>query len=717
MSTGAVLWKRKTCFERMLNVKIRSIDIVRDYKKVLWLSVAAIVIFKCVLMGLFSSDYQDKMFIPFVRTWLEQHVNPYDYYYHNHLLSSFPYPPLMLFIEGVGGGLLQIFHPDSIFWTNFLFKVPLLAFDLLGLWFVQKIEDKRFKYALVLYFASPINLFAIFMHGQLDIIPTTFLVIALYYLIYGQNNRDMICFSIFLAMALGTKLHILVAVPLLYVYLFRRKGWKATFFSGGIVVACLLGILVPFWGQGLIQTVLLNQEQSIVTQVFFDYGTTKVIIPVLAIALIYLKIIQLNYINRQLLLSVLGVLFAIFLVCVPPMPGWFVWIVPFVALYFKAVSENKYKMLTIYLLFNIAYLFYFLCCHQTDFVDIYILGHSLQALKIDTAIVCNVGFTLMTACLIILLAEMYILGVASNSLYKRRNLPFTIGIAGDSGTGKSELLNSLEKILGGSKQIQYIEGDGDHRWQRGSAEWEQYTHLDPKANYLYRQAKDIMTLREGSIVRRVDYDHKTGTFTQSKRIEPRPFIVLCGLHSLYLPQTRKALDLKIYMDTDETLRRFWKIQRDCGKRGYTNESIMAQIEKRIPDAKHYIYPQKQFADLCIHYFDRTLTDCCDLDHQLSLSLELMMNIAVDLEPIVGELAEKGFAVQHQYCDDMKHQSVVFDGETTEAFQTVDFSEIALHQIPQFEELFPHPIHWENGLDGLLQLFVLVMICAKMRGET
>ena len=45
-------------------MKIRSIDIVRDYKKVLWLSVAAIVVFKCILMGLFSSDYQDKMFIP-----------------------------------------------------------------------------------------------------------------------------------------------------------------------------------------------------------------------------------------------------------------------------------------------------------------------------------------------------------------------------------------------------------------------------------------------------------------------------------------------------------------------------------------------------------------------------------------------------------------------------------------------------------------------------
>ena len=56
-----------------------------------------IVILKLVLMGLFSSDYQDTLFCPFVNVFLSG-LNPYEYYYENDLMSSFPYPPLMLLI-------------------------------------------------------------------------------------------------------------------------------------------------------------------------------------------------------------------------------------------------------------------------------------------------------------------------------------------------------------------------------------------------------------------------------------------------------------------------------------------------------------------------------------------------------------------------------------------------------------------------------------------
>ena len=44
-------------------------------------------------MGFFSSDYQDLMFIPFVKCFLTGQGNPYQFYYDNDLLSSFPYPP------------------------------------------------------------------------------------------------------------------------------------------------------------------------------------------------------------------------------------------------------------------------------------------------------------------------------------------------------------------------------------------------------------------------------------------------------------------------------------------------------------------------------------------------------------------------------------------------------------------------------------------------
>ena len=54
------------------------------------------------------------------------------------------------------------------------------------------------------------------------------------------------------------------------------------------------------------------------------------------------------------------------------------------------------------------------------------------------------------------------------------------------------------------------------------------------------------------------------------------------------------------------LRCYWKLGRDQGDRGHGREEVMTQIEKRRVDAEKYIYPQKQYADLVIRYFDEGL---------------------------------------------------------------------------------------------------------------
>ena len=111
------------------------------------------VIFKLLLMGLFSSDYQDRMFIPFVENFLSGH-NPYQYYYDNNLLYSFPYMPLMLLAESFGGGILALLDTGSVFFQNLIFKLPLLAFDLIGYVFYRKMNI-RFKYVYIFYFIPP----------------------------------------------------------------------------------------------------------------------------------------------------------------------------------------------------------------------------------------------------------------------------------------------------------------------------------------------------------------------------------------------------------------------------------------------------------------------------------------------------------------------------------------------------------------------------------
>lgn len=596
-----------------------------------------VTILKLILMGLFSSDYQNELFVPFLSSFIQKGGNPYQHFYETGMIKAFPYPAVMLFVELPAVMIIETFGISSVFMTNFIFKLPSLIFDFIGLHFITGMFPDRRKYAAVLYFASPVVLYAVYMHGQLDLIPTVLLLCSVCYLSSKHKYRYPVGGAL-LVCALLSKLHILAALPILFLYLCKRDGFRKTLiFCGSVTFAVGMGML-PFMSEGFREIVLFNSEQNVLTETALVFGNVELYIPVMAVLIVYLITFGMNIINRNLFVSLCGIVFTVFLALCPPMPGWYVWIVPYISLFFMGVDEGKYKNIVIYLLFNGLYLIYFIFLHDRGAVDLYLLNTDLSLLKQHNDVLSGLVFTLLAGTLTYIAFLMYELGVAGNSLYKRRNRPFTIGIAGDSGSGKSTLTDVAVSVLG-EYNLLFIEGDGDHRWERGERYWQEYTHLNPKANFLYRQAHDLRQLRQGVSVDRVEYDHGTGKFTGKKKIKPKKYIALCGLHSLYLPQVRKNLDLKIYLDTDETLRRYWKIQRDIECRGYTKEKIFAQIESRTPDAVKYIHPQKKYADMILSYYDKTLTDCMENGHELKTSVRITISAAVDVEALMNELIQ------------------------------------------------------------------------------
>ena len=130
---------------------LHTLDMEKNYQKYLRTAIVVGVLFKLLLMGLFSSDYQDMMFIPFVKCFLSGE-NPYQFYYDNALLPSFPYPPVMLLLECIGGVFVTFFGGMPVFFTNLVFKLPILLMDLCGLYFLLRISKDKRKYILVLYF-------------------------------------------------------------------------------------------------------------------------------------------------------------------------------------------------------------------------------------------------------------------------------------------------------------------------------------------------------------------------------------------------------------------------------------------------------------------------------------------------------------------------------------------------------------------------------------
>ena len=75
-----------------------------------------------------------------------------------------------------------------------------------------------------------------------------------------------------------------------------------------------------------------------------------------------------------------------------------------------------------------------------------------------------------------------------------------------------------------------------------------------------------------------------------------------GLLGYSTRDMRNNYDVKIYLDPEEELRVCWKVIRDTTKRGYTEQKVLASLEKQKDDSPAFIQPQRTFADMVIQFY-------------------------------------------------------------------------------------------------------------------
>jgi phosphoribulokinase len=173
-----------------------------------------------------------------------------------------------------------------------------------------------------------------------------------------------------------------------------------------------------------------------------------------------------------------------------------------------------------------------------------------------------------------------------------------IGVAGDSGCGKSTFLRRLEDLFG-QEFMTVICLDDYHCLDRIQRKETGITALDPRANNFDLMYEQIKALKSGQAVDKPIYNHETGMIDPPERIEPNRVIVVEGLHPLYDERVRELLDFSVYLDISDEVKISWKIQRDMAERGHSYEDVLASINSRRPDFMAYIDPQKQYADVVI----------------------------------------------------------------------------------------------------------------------
>jgi phosphoribulokinase len=182
-----------------------------------------------------------------------------------------------------------------------------------------------------------------------------------------------------------------------------------------------------------------------------------------------------------------------------------------------------------------------------------------------------------------------------------------IGVAGDSGCGKSTFLRRLTDLFG-EEFMTVICLDDYHSLDRIQRKETGITALNPKANNFDLMYEQIKALKNGQAIDKPIYNHETGMIDPPEKIETNKVIVIEGLHPLYDERVRELIDFSVYLDISDEVKINWKIQRDMAERGHSYDDVLAAINSRKPDFSAYIDPQRQHADVVIQVLPTQLLD-------------------------------------------------------------------------------------------------------------
>ncbi|NET73411.1 MAG: phosphoribulokinase, partial [Sphaerospermopsis sp. SIO1G2] len=265
-----------------------------------------------------------------------------------------------------------------------------------------------------------------------------------------------------------------------------------------------------------------------------------------------------------------------------------------------------------------------------------------------------------------------------------------LGIVGDSAAGKTTLTKGIAQVLG-PENVTLICTDDYHRYDRKQRAEKGITALHPDCNYLDIMQQHLSMLRTGQSILKPVYSHKTGTFEPPVYIQPKKFVIIEGLLGYSTRVAREAYDIKVYLAPPESLRAKWKVKRDTQKRGYSEEQVLAELQKREPDSEQYIRPQRQWSDIVVSFyppqedaqestghlnvrlvlrptvphpdFTQIISENNHSDSAVRLGLGRDMGKPVDVLEVDGHATlEQVNNIEHMMCNDLPYLKNVCDRE-------------------------------------------------------
>ncbi|MBL7861557.1 MAG: uridine kinase [Cyclobacteriaceae bacterium] len=182
------------------------------------------------------------------------------------------------------------------------------------------------------------------------------------------------------------------------------------------------------------------------------------------------------------------------------------------------------------------------------------------------------------------------------------NKPFTIGITGGSGSGKTYFLQGLSSCFK-PDEICLISQDNYYKPraqqpvdENGIKNFDLPVSIDREA---FQQ--DLLKLKAGQNVIKQEYTfNNPQAKTKLLEFKTAPILVVEGLFVQYFEEISNELDLRVFIEAKDHVKLGRRIKRDQVERGYDIDDVLYRYQFHVmPVYERLIEPLKHDADLVV----------------------------------------------------------------------------------------------------------------------
>lgn len=311
-------------------------------------------------------------------------------------------------------------------------------------------------------------------------------------------------------------------------------------------------------------------------------------------------------------------------------------------------------------------------------------------------------------------------------------VPYIIGIAGNSGSGKTSISQQIISQLNQPWTV-LLSFDNFYKPltpQQSELAFQNDWDFDRPESLDLDSIVDVVTrLKKGEKVEIPVYSFSSHSRTsKTLAIYGTNVIIIEGLYALYDPRLLNLMDLKIYVDTDLDVCLARRLTRDILYRGRDLKGVMKQWETFVkPNAVRYLNPTINNADLVIpRGLDNAIAIDLMIKHilkQLRLKSEAHINhlksLGVDLKFNVQDLANVKVLPTTNQTRGLN--SIIFNKTTEMSDFIFNFNriatlmiEVALNQLSDYT-----PVNVNTGIatyEGLQQQNTLIAVTVIRSGD-